>query len=80
VTGSAVNTGNTDGAAATSTATCPAGTKLLGGGARITETGNTKAAVSASFPSGASVWTATSLVTTGGNGQAQIAAYAICGQ
>jgi hypothetical protein len=81
VTGGVVNSGNTAGATASSTATCGANTQLIGGGAFITETGNTKAALAASYPSTpgtAGTWTATSIVTTAGTGQPTIQAYAIC--
>jgi hypothetical protein len=74
-----VNTGNTLGAStATVTVSCPAGTKLLSGGANIVQTGNTKAAVSGSYPSGANAWTATSVVTVAGTGQPALTAYAVC--
>jgi hypothetical protein len=74
-----VNTGNTAGALATSTVSCPAGTKLLSGGANIAETGNTKAAVSSSYPTSTTVWTVISIVTTAGTGQATVTSYAVCG-
>jgi hypothetical protein len=52
---------------------------MLGGGANVTQTGNTKAAVAGSYPSSASQWTATSIVVVAGTGNATIQAYAVCG-
>jgi hypothetical protein len=78
VNSAAANTGNTIGAAATVTISCPTGTKLISGGAQIAQTGNTKAALAASFPSSNTVWTGTAIVTVGGTGQATITAFALC--
>ena len=60
---------------------CPVGTKLLDGGANITQGGTnaTKAAVSASYPSNATTWTGTAIVTVTDTGSASITAFAICG-
>jgi hypothetical protein len=66
----------------TSTATCAPGTKLLGGGATVTQPGNAKGAVSMSAPVGATTptgWQATAVVTISGTGAVQITAFAICG-
>jgi hypothetical protein len=57
---------------------CPAGTKLLGGGANVSQTGKTKAAVSSSYPSNNTTWSGTAIVTVAGSGQATITAFAIC--
>jgi hypothetical protein len=62
-----------------STATCPSGTKLLGGGANITQGSSLRAAISASYPSNSTTWSATEVVTVSGGGSAQITAYAVCG-
>jgi hypothetical protein len=84
VMGTAASTGgNADvgSTAGPSTATCPEGTKLLGGGANISQgdKDKVKAAVSASFPSSASSWTATAVVVSTGSGSASITSYALCG-
>jgi len=64
-----------------STATCPAGTRLLGGGANLAQgpAAGVRAAVSASYPSSATTWSATAVVTLTGSGAASITAYAVCG-
>ena len=64
-----------------STATCPAGTRLLGGGANVAQgpAAGVRAAVSASYPSSATTWSATAVVTLTGSGAASITAYAVCG-
>ena len=63
-----------------STATCAAGTKLLGGGATVTQGSGARGAVAVSAPNaGGTGWTATGIVTTTGNGSLAIVAYAICG-
>jgi hypothetical protein len=82
VTGTAASTGGNPAVgstAGTSTATCAAGTKLLGGGANVTQGNATKAAVSASYPSNATTWTGTAIVTVTGSGSASITAFALCG-
>ena len=79
-TGGNAAVGTTNG---TSTATCPAGTIMLGGGANITQGNNgTKAVVASSYPSAASAWSATAMVTVAGTGTgspASITSYVICG-
>jgi hypothetical protein len=62
---------------ATSLATCPANTHLLGGGARVIQ-GRVKAAVAASYASDATTWTATAVVVVQGRFAATISAYAVC--
>jgi hypothetical protein len=84
VTGTAASTGGNPAigsTAGTSTATCAAGSKLLGGGANVTQgnNGNVKAAVAVSYPSATNTWTATAIVLATGPGDATITAYAICG-
>jgi hypothetical protein len=64
------------------TASCPAGTNVLGGGARVTTTAAvvSRAVLQASYPSAAGTWTATG-VTTGALGAGRtmtVTAYAIC--
>jgi hypothetical protein len=79
--GNAVN-----GASSTSsTATCSAGQKLVGGGAIITQGANAQAAVQTSAPSPSTGtptgWTATAVqvANNGGNGgRPTILAYAVC--
>jgi Collagen triple helix repeat (20 copies) len=70
------------GTTASSTVTCPAGTKLLGGGATTAAgSGGKLLAVANSAPNGTSGWTASGVVVFAGtgNGAASITAYAVCG-
>jgi hypothetical protein len=61
-----------------STATCPTGKALLGGGATITHSANNFGALEMSAPVG-NTWQAEALVTTGGgNGNFSVQAFAIC--
>ena len=85
--GAAVTSSNPlAGAAFSATATCPAGTMLLGGGALVTTAGTTKPMtfLSASYPSSTTVWTATATTGLAGAGggpgspSATLTAYAIC--
>jgi hypothetical protein len=63
-----------------STATCTAGTKLLGGGATVTQGSGAKGALAVSAPNATGTgWTATAIVTTAGNGSLTVTAYVICG-
>jgi hypothetical protein len=64
---------------AVSTVTCPAGTKLLGGGATVAQGNAVKAAVAISAPVSTTTWSATAVVITTGSGSASITASAICG-
>ena len=63
-------------------ATCPSGTKVLGGGYRLDEslqTQQSRVRSSDSFPSGASEWTASAIVTrTLVGSEASITALAVC--
>jgi hypothetical protein len=83
VTGSTTQAGN--GVAvgtqtAASTATCPVGTKLLGGGATTGQGGSARIALSSSGPnSGGTGWTATGMVVVSGTGSTSVTAYAVCG-
>jgi hypothetical protein len=61
----------------TSTATCPDGTILLGGGASIVHSANNLGAIEISQPV-ANTWTARAIVTLGGNGGFSVTAYAVC--
>jgi hypothetical protein len=67
----------TDAETGVSTATCPAGTVLLGGGAEIAHSGNNFGAIEISKPDG-STWQAEGIVTDGGNGGFSVTAYAVC--
>ena len=66
-----------------STATCPAGTKLLSGGAEITQSSAAKGAVFFSRPvtitPNPTTWEAQGIVFVQGMGNVQVTAYAICG-
>ncbi len=62
------------------TATCPTGTKLLGGGANVTQGSGARGAVSGSYPSSGTTWSATAVVTVSSGGTVTITAYAVCGQ
>jgi hypothetical protein len=67
----------------TVTATCPAGTVLLGGGARVANSDATHPArvgIISSEPTGASSWQAIGVVTTGlGQSNAMtVTAFAVC--
>jgi hypothetical protein len=65
------------------TATCPTGTKLLGGGATITQGGTARGAIYQSSPTPTTGqptgWQASGVVTTSGTGAVSIVAYAVCG-
>jgi hypothetical protein len=67
----------------TATATCGVGKVLLGGGARITATGQIqRVALATSYPSTTTTWTATGTVLTtltGGN-TFTVTAYGLCSQ
>jgi hypothetical protein len=67
------------------TATCPAGTKLVGGGAEVVQPTNSKGAISVSGPTPQSGtptgWRARAVVIVagvGGGSQVGVIAYAIC--
>jgi hypothetical protein len=67
----------------TATATCPAGTVLLGGGAQVTTTATQKerAVLVSSYASGPATWTAIGVVSSAalGNGQTMtVTAQAVC--
>jgi hypothetical protein len=66
----------------TTTATCPTGKSILGGGGQVTVSLPTqlgRAAVKESFPSGAGAWTAVGVVTTTLVGSfATVTAWAVC--
>ena len=62
-----------------STATCPVGTILLGGGAAIAQSGNTFGAIEISEPVGDTAWQAKAIVTsTDDTGSLRVKAYAVC--
>jgi collagen type I/II/III/V/XI/XXIV/XXVII alpha len=67
----------TDDETGLSTATCPDGTILLGGGASIAHSNNNRGAIEISQPVG-NTWTAKAIVTTGGAGAFSVTAYAVC--
>jgi hypothetical protein len=85
VTGTAVQSANAAivGTQVSSTASCPAGKTLLGGGARVTGAGgapNNAATLSESYPSAANTWKGVGTVTatlSGGN-KIAVEAYAVC--
>jgi hypothetical protein len=83
VTGAAASSGGNPAVGTTSgisTATCPAGTKLLGGGATVTQANVARGAVSSTAPNASgTAWTATAVVTLTGNGSVSITAFALCG-
>jgi hypothetical protein len=83
VTGAPASTGGNPAVGSTSptsTATCAAGTKLLGGGATVTQGSNARGAVSSSAPNaGGTAWTGTAVVTVTGGGTVTITAFALCG-
>jgi hypothetical protein len=83
VTGAAAQAGNGSAVGVTttaSTANCPTGTKLLGGGASVSQGGTARMAVSSSAPnSGGTGWTAAGIVLVSGNGATSVTAYAVCG-
>jgi hypothetical protein len=67
----------------TATATCPAGTKILGGGGRSGATvasQERRVSLYESYPSAADAWTATTITDSGmGSGSmATIQVYAVC--
>lgn len=64
----------------TSAAPCPAGTKLLGGGATVGFIGTERGAIKRSAPDAANnAWIADAIITEKGSGGISITAYAICG-
>jgi hypothetical protein len=65
----------------TATATCPAGTVLLGGGGFTSNTqANLRTVLVGSRPTSTTVWQATAVVTTAltGANTATVTAYAVC--
>ena len=84
MTGSATSAANaTRNTLTTATASCPAGTVLLGGGAQVTTTATQKerAALVTSYVSGATTWTAVGVVAIanlGGGNTMTVTAQAIC--
>jgi hypothetical protein len=73
-----VSTPATNDESTISTATCPTGKALLGGGATIAHSPNNFGALEMSAPVG-NTWQAQALVTTGGgNGSLTVQAFAIC--
>lgn len=77
--------GNTAGVAVSDTASCPAGTVILGGGARLSSTATFAAGINRvnlveSYPASASTWTATMVIRTAfaATSNATITAYAVC--
>jgi hypothetical protein len=82
VTGTAASTSTNAGQGTTvsSTATCPSGKVLLGGGGEVTTGQSGRAALLASGPTSTTTWRATAVVTqnlSGGN-TATVTAFAIC--
>jgi hypothetical protein len=84
VTGSATSAANAArNVLTTATATCPAGTVLLGGGGEVTTTAAQKerAQLVSSFPSAATTWTAVGVVAIAALGAGQtmtVRAHAVC--
>jgi hypothetical protein len=86
VAGTAVQTANAPalGTPVTSTATCPAGKTLLGGGGRVFTSGsgtpNDAAMLSESYPSAAGTWKAVGTVaaTLSGSQKIVVEAYVVC--
>jgi hypothetical protein len=78
--------GNTAGTTVSDTASCPGGSVLLGGGARLTSASGTYAqslgrvAIVESYASGPTTWTASMVVTQNfaAASSATITAYAVC--
>ncbi|WP_454050185.1 hypothetical protein [Cellulomonas sp. Marseille-Q8402] len=68
------------GARATATATCPAGTLALGGGAEVTAQALQQVAVTQSMPVGspATQWTVQAQQNSAGNGAWTVTAHVIC--
>jgi len=65
----------------TATATCPAGTVVLGGGAFVSNTQQTlRTVLVGSRPTSTTVWQATAVVTTAlsGGATATLTAYVVC--
>jgi hypothetical protein len=70
------------GTTATSTASCPAGANVLGGGGEVVNFGAQIAVIASSFPSnpgGVGTWTVTAVVVVHGNATSQVQAFAVCG-
>jgi hypothetical protein len=66
------------GTVGTSTATCATGKVLLGGGAHVTNSGTTIAAVLDSYPASTTQWTAQGEIVVSGTGAVTVTAYALC--
>jgi hypothetical protein len=65
---------------ASASVSCPAGQKLLGGGATVTTTDTLDSVqLIASYPSASDTWTATGAANIGPGKTWSIRAYAICG-
>jgi hypothetical protein len=65
----------------TTTASCPIGTKLVGGGAVITNTGGERGALQSSAPGSVdNTWEAVGVAVAQGDGEAHftVTAYALC--
>jgi hypothetical protein len=74
----AVSTPTPNDESSISTATCPTGKALLGGGATIAHSATNFGAIEMSAPVG-NTWQAEALVTSGlGNGNFSVQAFAIC--
>jgi hypothetical protein len=64
---------------ATASASCPAGTVMLSGGAQITTTDSLeKTQLVASYPASATTWTVVGAASVGGGKTWTLVAYALC--
>ncbi len=78
VSNSSVTGGSWD--TVTAEVSCPSGSILLSGGAKITAGIPSRAFITASYPSSISTWTATATAVDQGAGFVKVTAYAVCSQ